>query len=104
MPITLLILDLPFEVLLLTATSIFSMFPLLIKDGLGIPYVVFMVSLFVLMVRLPFKTFTQKALLCASVLGMLAIHFAENLVVPPARYPDVSDSLILTIHVSHFCI
>jgi hypothetical protein len=85
----------------------FSMFPLLVKDGLRAPYWS-VLGLFAMMmlgyvllvvpnlsVLLPRTTFQylKVAYVILSYIGMIVLHLLEAFIHPPARYPDLYPAL-----------
>ncbi|KAJ7109746.1 glycosyltransferase family 57 protein [Mycena crocata] len=72
--------------------AVFSMWPLLKKDGLGVQYIAVMILWNRLIgynpLRLPSRSFIQL-LSIAVYVAALGLHILELLIAPPARYPDL---------------
>ncbi|KZT09122.1 glycosyltransferase family 57 protein [Laetiporus sulphureus 93-53] len=72
--------------------AVFSMWPLLKKDGLGVPYVALTLFWNRLMGYNPFRTRPESLLQYVSLVAhtaCLVLHVLELLMSPPARYPDL---------------
>ncbi len=85
--------------------SLFSMYPLVVKDGLLAVYFAFFAGLagctFFASTHLSGKQdFTSTFLFVLSVFGMIILHLADALFTPPSRYPD----LITLAFVGYSCI
>ncbi|KAJ1719992.1 Glucosyltransferase-like protein [Coemansia erecta] len=93
-PALLLIDDEPWAVNWFVQTSLFSMYPLLFKDGLAIPYAVLAVGWSVLRScpvcpadkHTPRVVFIMQWL---TTLAMVALHAADMFIPPPASLPDI---------------
>jgi len=72
--------------------AVFSMWPLLKRDGLGVQYIATLLLWNRLVgynpFRIPQKSFIQ-VLSAAVYSAALALHILEFLIVPPSRYPDI---------------
>ncbi|KAI8994135.1 ALG6, ALG8 glycosyltransferase family-domain-containing protein [Trametes punicea] len=82
-----------FEIgMLMNNVAVFSMWPLLKRDGLGVQYVALLVLWNRLMGYNPIK-FSKQSILrllsTAIVVACLALHLAELLLTPPAHLPDL---------------
>ncbi|ORX88995.1 ALG6, ALG8 glycosyltransferase [Basidiobolus meristosporus CBS 931.73] len=89
LPVSMLILEEPVAVPWFINVATFSMFPLLKRDGLMIPYFI-MLCLWNWLGN--FLERPKKYTLVLNLLSyvtMVAIHALEFLVVPPAKYPDI---------------
>lgn len=110
-----------------SALSLFSMFPLLQRDGLGLAYAAHLSLLAALTVAgralarpddtpPPSKTGANRLEACLrararalppavafSALGMGLLHAAAMLIRPPDRYPDLWPYLFCTYACAHFC-
>uniref|UniRef100_A0A7S1J2K8 Alpha-1,3-glucosyltransferase n=1 Tax=Eutreptiella gymnastica TaxID=73025 RepID=A0A7S1J2K8_9EUGL len=84
--------------------ALFSMYPLLLKDGLVVVYVALMavsVSLFYTVLR-KVATGLEVTLSMLSSLGMVGIHIAAAVVTPPAKYPDIITMAFTVYAFGHF--
>ncbi|KAF9450577.1 glycosyltransferase family 57 protein [Macrolepiota fuliginosa MF-IS2] len=98
LPITLLLSGAPVDSsvyawgVLVNNIGVFSMWPLLKKDSLGLQYVVLLVLWNRLIgynpLRLPSGTFVQLLSL-ATYAAAIGLHILEMMFTPPARYPDI---------------
>ncbi|KAL0961133.1 hypothetical protein HGRIS_006106 [Hohenbuehelia grisea] len=98
MPLTLLLCGAPLNsamfgwATLVNNVAVFSMWPLLKRDGLGLPYVATLVLWNRLIgynpIRLPSKSFIQL-ISFAVYTAAVTLHIAEWLITPPQRYPDI---------------
>lgn len=105
-----------------SAVSCFSLFPLLKRDGLILPYAVLQLAYLSLSLALapsndtntadadgspaqplPLPTYA-RVLMALSVVGMLVLHAAEALIVPPSRYPDIHAVAFGAFSCAHFCL
>ncbi|KAH9523516.1 Glucosyltransferase-like protein [Bulinus truncatus] len=98
----------PFIVVWFMLISIFSMLPLLIKDGLLLPTVA-AVGLFWIICTHYLKPteHVAKEILIAFQFSMLAaccIALATVLIPPPARYPDLFTLMVAVFSCGHFCL
>ena len=95
--------------------SAFSLYPLLKRDGLSLPYAIGQMGFLALLrtpllmggtkeesVALPLPRLASYAM-GLSLVGMLALHGLELLVTPPARYPDLHSVLFAAYSCGHFC-
>ncbi|KAF8195559.1 glycosyltransferase family 57 protein [Pholiota molesta] len=99
LPITLLLSGAPIDSAayswgaLVNNVAVFSMWPLLKRDGLGIQYIATLLLWNRLIgynpIRLPLKTFIHFSLWLAVYAAAVALHLLELVVSPPARYPDI---------------
>jgi alpha-1,3-glucosyltransferase len=87
LPVTLLALDFPSLATFLNLVGCFSMFPLLLKDGLAVPYGVLTVAYFVLCLILAEPR--RRYPLYGFSLALIAFHIGHALIPPPARWPDL---------------
>lgn len=85
--LSLLVLEHPHIVTWTSVISCFSMYPLLYRDGQGIPYVV-LTLLYLLASKNHFKGRVRSGLSVAIIL-MVVLHMLEKFVDPPTRYPDI---------------
>eukprot|EP01117_Protostelium_nocturnum_P009713 TRINITY_DN3471_c0_g1_i1.p1 TRINITY_DN3471_c0_g1~~TRINITY_DN3471_c0_g1_i1.p1 ORF type:complete len:489 (-),score=104.06 TRINITY_DN3471_c0_g1_i1:208-1674(-) len=87
-----------------TLVSMFSMFPLLYRDGQSFPY--FFLFLFFLMVSWILRDrSTPKITRWAhflSLLGMIAIHLLFAIISPPSRFPDLFVLMFTSFSFLHF--
>ena len=114
-PLAFLALDDPLFAGTISVVAAFSMHPLLVRDGLSVPYaavlVLFGVAFFLafdggllpparqhslLVVRL------RRAAAAASFGGMLLLHVLHLTVAPPARYPDIYPLFFAVFSSVHF--
>jgi len=93
-----------FTVPLLTLVSMFSMYPLIVKDNLYIAYVALIVFYMTMAFGLCKRAFStiEKLVLVVSIGGMIAIHTVMALVTPPARYPDLFTLACVMFSCAHF--
>ncbi|PRP83837.1 hypothetical protein PROFUN_08952 [Planoprotostelium fungivorum] len=88
----------------MTLVSMFSMYPLLIRDGQSIPYF----SLFVFFLSIAFAGRQQNAskfkriAQFLSLLGMMSIHIIFASMKPPAKLPDLFVLLFTSFSFLHF--
>ena len=74
----------------LSAVAVFSMYPLLVKDGLALPYATLQLVYAAFAFGRAHAPSRRWALACAaSLLGCAALHAAAVWVPPPPRYPDL---------------
>jgi len=85
----------------LTLVSLFSMYPLVVKDGLQVPYVVLCVALARLCEALPAFPTLKRCFRVSFVLG-LAMHAIHALVPAPKRYPDIWTLMITSSSCAYF--
>lgn len=85
--LSLLIVDHPYIVSWATMISCFSMYPLLVRDGQGIPYAVLSI-LYLIFSKENFKNQLRTWIYIIGFLEVL-LHILEFIVPPPARYPDI---------------
>ncbi|KAF9475649.1 glucosyltransferase [Pholiota conissans] len=98
LPITLLLSGAPIDSaayswgVLVNNVAVFSMWPLLKRDGLGVQYIATLLLWNRMIgynpVRLPFKSFVQLFSLAVYAAAIL-LHLLELIFAPPARYPDI---------------
>ncbi|KAF7346335.1 Glycosyltransferase family 57 protein [Mycena sanguinolenta] len=98
LPITLLLSGAPMDStifgwgVLANNVAVFSMWPLLKRDGLGVQYIALLILWNRLLgynpLRLPSRSFVQLLSLAVYAAG-LGLHVLELLMLPPARYPDL---------------
>jgi len=69
--------------------AVFSMFPLLQKDGLTNAYIVAMVSLIIFGFSLFKTTIKQNKMMMLSLFGMIGIHSVYGIFPAPTKYPDI---------------
>lgn len=105
LPVCLLLHCNPFECTWFLVISTFSMWPLLLKDGLALPYV----SCMTLFYTVAYHVFElqktkplKQSLFILSVLGCLCLHIGSAVVQPPSRYPDLWPVLISLFSCVHF--
>ncbi len=98
LPAMLLAPELPAASCWFAAVASFSMFPLLERDGLRVPYYVLQLALILVLAAFesawPSGAARQlptiwRRICAASVAGMVVLHAVEALFAPPARYPDL---------------
>ena len=101
----------------------FSLYPLLKRDGLSLPYAVLQLAFLVLSLALsPSRVPPSRAsaapspasalplppyagaVMVASLCGMLLLHFLEASLPPPARYPDLHAVAFAAYSCAHFCL
>lgn len=105
LPVCLLLHYKPFECSWFLVISTFSMWPLLLKDGLALPYISCMLLFYAVSYHVfeLHKTTTRKqSLFLLSVLGALCLHTGSAVVQPPRRYPDLWPVLISLYSCLHF--
>ncbi|KAJ7212099.1 glycosyltransferase family 57 protein [Mycena pura] len=98
LPVTLLLSHAPLDStifgwgVLANNVAVFSMWPLLKRDGLGVPYIALTILwnrfLGYNPLRLPSRSFIQL-LSIAAYAAAFGLHVLEFLITPPARYPDL---------------
>ncbi|XP_064477375.1 dolichyl pyrophosphate Man9GlcNAc2 alpha-1,3-glucosyltransferase-like [Ornithodoros turicata] len=96
----------PASVLWFSIIATFSMFPLLLKDGLVIPYI----ALGMLNVVLFYKAYLEKSawppkftvVFTLSVVGCALLNICHLAVQPPTRYPDLHTVLNAIYSCGHF--
>jgi len=111
LPLALLLPLRPHYVAFLSAMSIFSMYPLMKKDHLELPYflllfIFLMVCRRLMLSKLPGRTPSNvmKLYIVVSAVGATVIHVADVLLDPPARYPDLKTYTFTTYSCIHFII
>ncbi|CAG8484918.1 6862_t:CDS:2 [Acaulospora morrowiae] len=106
LPITLLILDDPFWSSWFNNVAMFSMYPLLKKDRLVLPFFVvwFMWNWLGSFIRQKTKPIVFKYASVVSYLVMTVIYVMEFNVPPPARYPDIYVVLNVTFSAAMFLV
>ena len=93
----------PFAAAWLASVGTFSMFPLLERDGLALPYAVAMLGFHLLVAPASCGGWRcVEAARALSLLGMLAIHAAALCVPAPARYPDAHAYAFAVYSCAHF--
>ncbi|KAF6031816.1 ALG6 [Bugula neritina] len=95
----------PFMVALFSITSIFSMLPLLIKDGLLLAYVATTTALAFVLFALygsNLNNLTKKLLTAATGLGVTILTICAVAVRPPERFPDLWPVLVSLFSCAHF--
>ncbi|EFJ17714.1 Dol-P-Glc: alpha-1,3-glucosyltransferase [Selaginella moellendorffii] len=97
-PGTLLALDEPLVWRWLIPGALMSMFPLLVRDGLLLPYFALLLLFFLGFV--PLRSFNPVA--ASSLLGGFVLHLAYLLLDPPARYPYLFEAFIATYTFAYF--
>jgi alpha-1,3-glucosyltransferase len=92
----------------LSAAATFSLFPLLKRDGLALPYACCQAAALALALG-PLPSPAQWALpraaraaMCLSLCGMLVLHLLEASLAPPARYPDLHSVAFAAYSCAHF--
>ncbi|KAJ7388911.1 Glucosyltransferase-like protein [Desmophyllum pertusum] len=105
LPVCLLLHYKPLECMWFLVISTFSMWPLLLKDGLSLPYI----SCMLLFFAVGYHVFDlgrtkplKQTLFILSVIGALGLHTGSALVQPPSRYPDLWPVLISLYSCAHF--
>ncbi|XP_058956144.2 dolichyl pyrophosphate Man9GlcNAc2 alpha-1,3-glucosyltransferase [Pocillopora verrucosa] len=105
LPVCLLLHYKPFECVWFLVISTFSMWPLLLKDGLSLPYISCMLFFYTIAYHVfelnkvePLK----QSLFVLSVIGALGLHIGSAVVQPPKRYPDLWPVLISLYSCAHF--
>jgi alpha-1,3-glucosyltransferase len=89
-----------------TVIATFSMWPLLLKDGLCVMYVAGM-GLYLTTVHILFKNQLSNRrvlLFYLSVLGCISLHILEIFVTPPERYPHIYPTLNSLYCAGHFAL
>lgn len=85
----------------LCLACLYSMYPLVVKDGLHVPYCGLCVALVLLCEAAPASGFARAAhRLCYA--GGLAVHAVHALAPPPARYPDAWTLLVTGSSCAYF--
>ncbi|TFK88205.1 glycosyltransferase family 57 protein [Polyporus arcularius HHB13444] len=100
--------ELTFELgMLMNNVAVFSMWPLLKRDGLGVQYIALLVLWNRLLGYNPFRT-TKRSLIQLASLAVytacFAFHLAELLISPPARLPDIFPVLNVLISTPVFAL
>ncbi|KAJ7095852.1 glycosyltransferase family 57 protein [Mycena belliarum] len=113
LPITLLLSGAPMDStvfgwgVLANNVAVFSMWPLLKREGLGVQYIALTILWNRLLgynpFRLPSKSFIQLLSLGVYAAG-LGLHILELLILPPGRYPDMFAVLNVLISTPVFCL
>jgi len=105
LPVCLLLHYKPLECVWFLVISTFSMWPLLLKDGLSLPYV----SCMLLFYAIAYHVFDlgrtkllKQVLFILSVMGALVLHAGSAILQPPSRYPDLWPVLISVYSCVHF--
>ncbi|XP_068676423.1 dolichyl pyrophosphate Man9GlcNAc2 alpha-1,3-glucosyltransferase-like isoform X2 [Montipora foliosa] len=105
LPVCLLLHHIPFECTWFLIISTFSMWPLLLRDGLALPYI----SCLLLFYAVSYHVFElqktkhlKQILFLLSMLGCLCLHIGFAVVRPPSRYPDLWPVLISLYSFAHF--
>ena len=98
----------------LSTSASFSLYPLLKRDGLTIPYAVMQAaSLAIALSPLCAAPAGQRVLelprlaafsMGISLIGMLALHVVEATIAPPTRYPDLHSVAFAAYSCAHFCL
>lgn len=100
--LSLLILEHPYIVTLSTMFSCFSMFPLLYRDGLLIPYIC-LTLLYIILSKLYFEDQIRSYYLISGLIAV-AIHIIDFTVKPPEKYPYLFDLFITSFSFMNFFI
>eukprot|EP00760_Papus_ankaliazontas_P033248 PhM_4_TR6265/c0_g1_i1/m.83105/K03848/ALG6; alpha-1,3-glucosyltransferase len=83
--------------------ALFSMAPLLKKDGLLGPYVISMVCVaYAALFHFNNAKTKHRLFFVVSLLGVVVLHVAEGLIKPPPRYPDVHVLVQSAFSAAHF--
>lgn len=105
-PACLTVVDFPLAVSWLTAISTFSMLPLLAKNGLLIPSaaacVISLIFIHTTLRPLQDKHIFIKISFTASLLGALVLSVASQVLMSPAKLPDLYTLMITTYSFGHF--
>lgn len=104
-PVCLLLHYKPLECVWFLVISTFSMWPLLLKDGLSLPYI----SCMLLFYTVAYHVFElnkteplKQSLFVLSMVGAMGLHIGSAVVKPPRRYPDLWPVLISLYSCAHF--
>lgn len=112
LPATLLVLEEPQVVQYLIPYAAVSMFPLLRRDGLTLPYIA-LLALFFLLPNCPAQKRTEerkvqlssvKVIKICSIGGAVILHLLYLFVQPPARYPFLFEAFLTSYSFAHFLI
>lgn len=117
LPATLLALEEPGVLLYLVPYAVISMFPLLRRDGLVLPYFA-LLALFFLLPKCParsgaattrdnkrlFNLFNSSILKKCSIVGATILHLLYLFVQPPPRYPFLFEAFLTSYSFAHFVV
>lgn len=104
LPATLLALEEPAVLQWLMPYAVISMFPLLRRDGLILPYFA-LLAFFFLLPKSPTRASrdsTPFILKACSIAGALVLHLVYLFVQPPARYPFLFEAFLTSYSFAHF--
>ncbi|KAI8918723.1 glycosyl transferase [Entophlyctis helioformis] len=103
LPAALLLMDDPIAASWFMNVAMFSMFPLLKRDGLVLAYIAIVGIWNLLNPALARKShWALRLAVLASFASMVSWHLGESLMPPPARYPDLFVVLNVLISAAHF--
>lgn len=105
LPVCLLLPHLPFECTWFLVISTFSMWPLLVRDKLALPYFSCMLLFYAVAYHVFELQKTKKlkqTLFLVSMLGCLCLHICLATVQAPRRYPDIWPVLVSFYSCAHF--
>jgi len=112
LPSTLLVLEEPQVVQYLVPYAAISMFPLLRRDGLTLPYIA-LLALFFLLPSCPTQKKTDekkvrlssvKVFKICSIGGAVILHLLYLFLQPPTRYPFLFEAFLTSYYFAHFLI
>lgn len=113
LPATLLALEEPGVLQCLVPYAVISMFPLLRRDDLVLPYFA-LLALFFLLPKCParaeaargtpFKWLNSSILKMCSIIGAVILHFLYLFVQPPSRYPFLFEAFLTSYSFAHFVV